>query len=85
MRELTEVQQAAKEKSRAELLKEISLDSLEVIAPHLLIDGSHRAGFIAGLETQDARISELEAKLTAYRAFVSGQITVDELMKAVEL
>lgn len=56
MRELTEVQRAALAKSRAELLEEIPPDSLENVAPHLLIDGSHRAGFVAGLECQQAAL-----------------------------
>lgn len=40
--------------------------------------------FTAGLEYQDALIAELEAKLAAYRAFVTDKITVDELRKGVD-
>lgn len=39
-------------------------------------------GFTAGLDYQAQRVAELEAKLTAYRAFVAEKITVDELQKA---
>jgi len=82
MRELTKEQLEVLNAGRNELLSGHDLDE---IRPRTLASTAYRAGFIAGLEFQDARIAELEAKLAAYRAFVAGQITVDELRKVVEL
>jgi hypothetical protein len=80
MRELTKDERRAMDQARTELFDGVDLGSIK---PETANSASFRAGFIAGLDYQAARLAQLERHADAYRAYATGQITWGELEEVI--